>query len=230
MPQGSSRATLAKWDSIPGEVHNRTYDLTRPEAIDLNIRILCNNHHNHFSGQCCSTIENQALNFSVSPMLLVNRRVYNEAVNYHRRRICLILHQDQIFRPILTQMSLRQRNLVLTVQITTPLPANAQSNLGVAMTHGHCVGFALEQFSRTIEETVVLTDPVARTCTVKIGVADAPHTASHTPRKHTPEENGLASASWRLDGGVSQGVILYSHRWYERIETSRAACSIGTII
>jgi hypothetical protein len=112
---------MATWDSIPGEIHNRIYDLTRPEAIDLNIRILCNNHHNHLNGQCYSTIENRALNFSVSPMLLVNRRIYNEAVNYQRRRIYLILHQDQIFRPILMQMSLRQRNLILAIQITHPI-------------------------------------------------------------------------------------------------------------
>jgi hypothetical protein len=84
-------------------------------------------------------------------MLLVNRQMYNEAVNYHRRRIYLILHQDQIFGPILAQMSLRQRKLILTVQITIPLLANAQPNLGVAMPHGQCVGFALEQLSRTIK-------------------------------------------------------------------------------
>jgi hypothetical protein len=126
-------------------------------------------------------------------------------------------------------MSLRQRNLILAIQITIPLPANAQPNLGVAMTHGHRVCFALEQFCRTIEDTTVLTNPVARTSQSKLESQMLAHTASHTPRKHTPEENVLASASRGLDGGVSQDVILNSHGWYERIETSRAACSIGTI-
>jgi hypothetical protein len=103
--------------------------MSRPDAIDLNITTPCSHSQ---TGPCNFNLvtDGPTLNFTTSPALLVNRQSYSESVSIQRQVIYLILHHTKDFDPILSQMSPRDCDFFVRVQLSMPFSINPLPGLG----------------------------------------------------------------------------------------------------